>query len=93
VSVYATLWHLQFPRTGDFHAGCEWVDVFAQGVPAHIGTPTPGYGYESGDPYSAFLPPACRIGIDATEDGMRAAIPFQELHDRLCDALRGSGLA
>lgn len=123
MSIYSTLWHLQFPRKGDAYAGCEWVDVHAQGVPAHIGTPTPGYGYESGDPYAAFLPPARRIGIDATEDDLRAVvfvdsgvtkgtvrsgqeyespllvltgseyetIPFQDLHDRLCDALRGAG--
>jgi hypothetical protein len=45
--VAATLWQLRFPRTGDAYEGCEWVDVFAQGVPAHIRTPTPGYGYGS----------------------------------------------
>jgi hypothetical protein len=121
VSIYATLWELRFPRTGDVYAGCKWVDVIAQGVPAHIGTPTPGYGYEDGDPFDAFLPPACPIGVDASEDDLRAVvfvtgdttkgtaragqeyespllvlsgsayatIPFQELHDRLCDALRG----
>jgi hypothetical protein len=26
-------------------------------VPPHIGSPTPGCGYEDGDPYSGFLPP------------------------------------
>jgi hypothetical protein len=62
MSIYATLWHLRFPRDGDAHAGCEWIDVFAQGVPAHIGTPTPGYGYESGDPFKTFLPRALEIG-------------------------------
>ena len=66
MSIYATLWQLRFPRTGDAYERCEWVDVFAQGVPAHIGTPTPGYGYEAGDPYHAFLPPALRIGVDAS---------------------------
>ena len=55
MSIYSTLWHLRFPRLGDAYFGCEWVDVFAQGVPAHIGTPTAGYGYESGDPFAAFL--------------------------------------
>lgn len=74
MSIYATLWRLRFPRTGDAYDGCEWVDVFAQGVPAHIGTPAPGYGYESGDPYAAFLPPALRIGVDASEDGLRAVV-------------------
>jgi hypothetical protein len=58
VNIYATLWHLQFPRHGDTYRGCEWVEVLAQGVPAHIGTPTPGHGYESGDPCESFLPPA-----------------------------------
>jgi hypothetical protein len=122
MSIYATLWHLQFPRHGDAHSSCEWVDVFAQGVPAHIGTPTPGYGYESGDPFASFLPPTLRIEGAATEGQMRAvvfvdgtsrkgtarsgqeyesplvvltgpeytAMPFQVLHDRLCEALRGS---
>jgi len=101
--------------------GCEWVEVVAQGVPAHVGTPTPGYGYESGDPYETFLPPALRLDDGASEDDLRAVVfvismskkgtsrsgqeyespllvltgaeyaatPFQTLHDRLCDALRG----
>ena len=122
MSIYSTLWHLQFPRDGDPYTGCEWVEVFAQGVPAHIGTPTPGYGYEAGDPFEAFLPPAIRIDDAAAEENLRAvvfitsltkkgtprsgqeyespllvltgaeyaAMPFQDLHDRLCDALRGS---
>lgn len=122
MSIYSTLWHLQFPRHGDAYAGCEWVEVLAQGVPAHVGTPTPGYGYESGDPYEAFLPPAVRIGNGTSESDLRgvvfvvstakkgttrsgqeyespllvltgaeyAAMPFQDLHDHLCDALRGT---
>ena len=74
MSIYATLWHLQFPRHGDAYIGCEWVDVLAQGVPAHIGTPTPGYGYESGDPYEPFLPPALRIESGVSEDDLRAVV-------------------
>jgi hypothetical protein len=74
VSIYATLWHLRFPRHGDAYVGCEWVDVLAQGVPAHIGTPTPGYGYESGDPYETFLPPALRIESGVSEDDLRAVV-------------------
>ena len=74
MSIYATLWHLQFPQHGDASAGCEWVDVLAQGVPAHIGTPTPGYGYESSDPYEAFLPPALRIEGSGSEDDLRAVV-------------------
>ena len=121
MSIYTTLWQLRFPRTGDAREGCEWVNVFAQGVPAHIGTPTPGYGYEACDPYDAFLPPPLRIGVDGSEDGLRAVVfvtadtkkgtsrgaqeyespllvltgaeyevmRFQDLHDQLCDALRG----
>lgn len=49
MSIYATLWALKFPRFGDHHAGCDWVTVFAQGVPAHVGEEIP-------DPYAAFLP-------------------------------------
>jgi len=122
MSIYSTLWHLQFPRDGDAYTGCEWVQVFAQGVPAHVGTPTPGYGYESGDPYAEFLPPALRLENRTPENSLRAvvfivngtrkgtaragqeyespllvvsgaeyaAMPFQDLHDRLCDALRGT---
>jgi hypothetical protein len=74
MSIYATVWHLQFPRHGDAHAGCDWIDVFAQGVPAHVGTPTPGYGYESGDPFESFLPPALRIEDGVTEDDLRAVV-------------------
>jgi hypothetical protein len=33
------------------------VTVTAQAVPPHIGSPTPGCGYEKGDPYAEFLPP------------------------------------
>ncbi len=74
MSIYATLWHLQFPLHGDAYVGCGWVEVLAQGVPAHIGTPTPGYGYESGDPYEAFLPAAVRIERGASEDDLRAVV-------------------
>ena len=74
MSIYATLWHVQFPQHCDASVGCEWVDVLAQGVPAHIGTPTPGYGYESGDPFEAFLPPAVRIEGGASEDDLRAVV-------------------
>jgi len=74
MSIYATLWRLKFPQHGDDHPGCEWVEVIAQGVPAHIGTPSPGHGYEGGDPYAAFLPPA--IPVPPGEDclTMRAVV-------------------
>jgi hypothetical protein len=58
MSIYATQWCLKFPRQGDYHTGCEWLEVTGQGVLAHIGSPTEGCGYENGDPYAAFLPPA-----------------------------------
>jgi len=83
---------------------------------AYIGTPTQGYGYESGDPYTSFLPPAVPV-VDEDDPTIRAmvivrentekvgqeyigpllvlsgedyaALSFQALHDRICDALRG----
>jgi hypothetical protein len=58
MSIYATLWTLRFPKEGDDLLGCEWIEVTAQAVPAHVGSPTPGCGYEDSDPYAAFLPPA-----------------------------------
>lgn len=57
MSIYATLWRLKFPKEGDEHPDCDWIEVTAQAVPPHIGSPTPGCGYEAGDPYAAFLPP------------------------------------
>ena len=120
MSIYATLWTLQFPRTGEHFIGCEWIEVRAQGVPGHIGTPAEGYGYEDGDPYASFLPPP--IALESEDDErLRAVvivtsenrkgtpragqeyadpllvlsgeeyerIPFAELHDRICAALRG----
>ena len=118
MSIYATQWILKFPRFGDPHSGCEWVEVIGQGVPAHIGTPTPGYGYEADDPYAAFLPPAISVREDDDDELLRAMVvvregtekvgqeydvpllvlsgteyattSFHELHDRICDALRGS---
>ncbi len=122
MSIYATLWTLQFPKEGDSHLGCEWIKVIAQAVPAHVGSPTPGCGYEQGDPYSAFLPPAVKTdaGGDApypravvfvTEHSIKgtersgqeylspllvltgeeyARMSFEELHRRICDALRGN---
>jgi hypothetical protein len=122
MSIYATLWSLKFPRYGDVHSNCEWVQVLAQGVLAHVGTPTVGYGYELGDPFEQFLPPPLRIESGISENDLRAVVfveagskkgtprsgqeypspllvisgaeystmSFQQLHNRLCDALRGS---
>jgi hypothetical protein len=122
MSIYATLWHLKFPRHGDDYTGCDWIVVTAQGVPSHIGTPTPGFGYEDGDPYAAFLPPPVVILSEEDERKLRAVVfitegtpkgterspqeyvnplfvlegqeyatmSFGELHERICDALRGT---
>jgi len=27
MSIYATLWRLKFPRYGDDHTSCEWIEV------------------------------------------------------------------
>ncbi len=123
MSIYATIWSLKFPRYGDFYVGCEWIEVTAQGVPAHIGTPTPGFGYEDGDPFADFLPPPGEVTAEGEGEFMRAVvivtvetekgtsrspeeyvkpllafsghgyatISFVELHERICDALRGNG--
>jgi hypothetical protein len=74
MSIYATLWRLQFPRFGDDHVECDWVEVLAQGVPGHIGTPVPGHGYEAGDPYADFLPPPIVLAPDDQGDKLRAVV-------------------
>ena len=119
MSIYATLWQLKFPRYGDAHTGCDWIEVIAQGVPAHIGAPDEDP--EADDPYAAFLPPALTVRPDDSAAVMRAVvfvtegtpkgtarsaqeyvnsllvlsgleyatITFEQLHERLCRALRG----
>ena len=119
MSIYATLWRLKFPRHGDAHTGCDWIEVIAQGVPAHIGAPDEDL--EADDPYAVFLPPALAIRRDDSAAVMRAVvfvtegtpkgtarsaqeyvnsllvlsgreyatITFEQLHERLCRALRG----
>lgn len=49
MSIYATLWVLQFPKFGQYYLDCDWVTVVAQGVPGHVGG-------EGADPYESFLP-------------------------------------
>lgn len=122
MSIYATLWTLKFPKEGDEYIGCDWIEVMAQGVPSHIGSPTPGMGYEDGDPFADFLPPPVttdengdapfrRAVVFVTEHTAKgtersgqeylstllmmtgeeyARITFEELHTRLCRALRGA---
>lgn len=78
MSIYATLWSLKFPRYGDYYVGCEWIEVTAQGVPAHVGTRTPGFGYEGGDPYAEFLPPPIEVNADGDSQFMRAVVIITE---------------
>ncbi len=78
MSIYATLWSLKFPRYGDDFFGCEWIWVTAQGVPGHIGTPTPGHDYEDGDPYANFLPPPVEVDADGNSEFMRAVVFVSE---------------
>lgn len=121
MSIYATLWRLKFPNAGDDHTGCAWVGVIAQGVPAHIGAPTPDTPDGEGDPCASFLPPAIAVPPEDEDRQMRAVVfvtegtrkgtarsaqeyvnpllvlsghdyatmSFGDLHDKICDALRG----
>lgn len=74
MSIYATLWTLKFPKEGTYFPDEEWIEVMAQGVPAHIGSPMPGNGYEDGDPYASFLPPALRVPFDYDGTELRAVV-------------------
>jgi hypothetical protein len=78
MSIYATLWKLKFPRDGDDYLGCEWITVIAQGIPPHIGSPTPGCGYEDRDPFAAFLPPPVHTNEDGESAYMRAVVFIAE---------------
>jgi hypothetical protein len=78
MSIYATLWKLKFPRHGNLHSQCEWETVIGQSVPAHIGTPSPGHGYEQSDPYESFLPPAVPIPDDDDGTALRAVVIVRE---------------
>ncbi len=69
MSIYATLWILRFPSEGDHYPGCIWVEVLAQGVPAHIGAT----GSDEPDRYGAFLPPPVPAGENAGTD-LRAIV-------------------
>ena len=121
MSIYATLWKLKFPIEGDYIHGYDWIEIIAQGVPAHIGSPSEDQGYET-DPFSSFLPPPVEVDESGDAPYMRAVVfitphtqkgtdangqeyvsplltltgreyselSFQELHDRICAALRGN---
>jgi hypothetical protein len=74
MSIYATLWKLKFPTGGDDFHGCDWIEVTAQGVPPHVGSPSPGAGYERGDPFGAFLPPPVPVDAEGYAPHMRAVV-------------------
>lgn len=74
MSIYATLWKLRFPKEGDHVTGSEWIEVTAQGVPPHIGSPSPGAGYEGGDPFASFLPPPIQVDSEGSAPFMRAVV-------------------
>jgi hypothetical protein len=57
MSIYATLWSIQIQDPAFPFTSPRWVKVTAQAGLSHIGSPTPGCGYEDGDPYRDFLPP------------------------------------
>ncbi len=65
MSIYATLWSIQIQAPASPSTMPRWGKVIAQAVPPHIGSPTPGCGYEDGDPYGDFLPPP----VETNEDG------------------------
>ena len=71
MSIYATLWSIQIQDPASPLTCPRWVKVTAQAVPPHIGSPTPGCGYEDGDPFADFLPPP----VETDESG-------QASHDR-----------
>lgn len=74
MSIYATLWSLKFPKDGDLTSDCEWIEVIAQGVPPHIGSPSSSAGYDGKDPYSSFLPPPIPVDENGIAPVMRAVV-------------------
>ena len=57
MSIYATLWSIQIQDPASPFTSPSWITLTAQAVPSHIGSPTPGCGYEDGDPYAKWLEP------------------------------------
>jgi len=74
MSIYATLWCLKFPKDGFTPIDDEWIEVIAQAVPAHVGSPTLGQGYEDGDPFADFLPPPVETDDQGNAPFMRAVV-------------------
>jgi hypothetical protein len=79
MSIYATLWEVKVRRRHAFDD--EWVRVFAQAVPPHIGHPSE---YPDGDPYADFLPPVVQDYDPETGEAPfhRAVVIVQEGRDR-----------
>jgi hypothetical protein len=77
MSIYATLWEFKLPKAHRFDT--EWVMVYAQAVPAHIGHPS---HYPEGDLYADFLPPVVECDPE-TGSGpyYRAVLILVEGHD------------
>lgn len=78
MSIYATLWEMKLPKAHAFDT--EWIEVYAQAVPAHIGHPS---HYPEGDPYGDFLPPPVDVYDEKTGDAPyhRAVVILAEGRD------------
>src|SRR5437870_82792 len=74
MSIYATLWSVKVEDPAAPLTNPSWVKVTAQAVPPHIGSPTPGCGYEKGDPFAAFLPPPVETDEDGSAEFNRAVV-------------------
>jgi hypothetical protein len=74
MSIYATLWSIQIQDPAHSPLDPRWVEVTAQAVPPHIGSPTSGCGYETGDPYGDFLPPPVETDEDGQAKHYRAVV-------------------
>ena len=74
MSIYATLWELQFPLSGQSHIDCEWESVLAQGVPDHVGEEGPA-------DYLTFLPPR----EESMAGGLRAVVFIRKLQPKGTD--------
>lgn len=71
MSIYSTYWRIQLEAPGGHHFEPNWVTVWAQAVPAHIGSTTLG-DYDH-DPYADMLPPA-RTDHDEDDETPRAVV-------------------
>lgn len=74
MSIYATLWSIKIQDPAHSTLDPKWVEITAQAVPPHIGSPTPGCGYEDGDPYADFLPPPVKTDEEGQAEFDRAIV-------------------